>query len=123
MLAIAHPQARAKNLTADVQNAQLRMGVVIFAIALAGAVLVRETGIVSMLRYLLFVPFLVGLHGMHLGLTGVCGMSAAAGVRRTSEGAEPVCDRAELRAVRKRGAIILASTAATALAVTMTLLY
>lgn len=116
-------QGAAKNLTVDIQNQQLRLGVAIFAIALAGAVLVRELGIVSPMRFLLVVPFLVGLHAMHLGLTGVCGMSAAAGLRLTCDGAEPVADRAELRSVRRRGAMIMASTVATALAVTMTLLY
>jgi hypothetical protein len=111
------------NLTAEVRNWQIRLGVIVFALALAATVLVHQLGVVSPLRYLLFIPFLFAFQGIHLGLTGVCGMSALRGLRQTSDGPEPFADRNELRRVRQRGAAIVSSTVVSALAVTLTLLH
>ena len=116
-------QVPARNLTEEVQNWQLRFGVGLFAFALGGAVLVREVGVTSALRYALFIPIFLACHGIYSGLTGVCGVTAAQGCRRSEEGSEPVADRRELRAVRRRGGMIFTMTALTALLVTLTLLH
>ena len=111
----------ASNLTTTVRNQQIRFGVMLFAATLVGAVLLREAGIDSLLRYVLFVPVLFAFYGLAMGLTGICSLSAAAAVRRTEEGPEPIVDRGELRAIRRRGMYIMISTLASALAVTISL--
>lgn len=118
-----HSQSPARNLTSGIQIWQLRIGVMLFASALAGTIAVRELAVHSPLRYALFVPFVLAFHALHLGVTGVCGLSAAQGVRRTEDGAEPMLDRRELHKVRRRGAAVFASTVVCALIVTVSLVH
>ncbi|MBK6692045.1 MAG: hypothetical protein IPG50_07565 [Myxococcales bacterium] len=113
----------AKNLTTAIRNRQIRFGVVAFGVALATAVLLRSLGVTSAIRYAVFLPILVGLHGIATGLTGVCGLSAAWGVRQTEDGTEPIVDRHEVSCVRRRGSFVFGSTVLTALGVTLSLVH
>jgi hypothetical protein len=96
------------NLDGRAQNAQIRVGVGTLAVGLAAAMAMNARG-AGMGMHLALVPvFFVGAYGVCAGLSQTCGLTAVAGRRRTSTGTEPIADRSELAAVRRRGAKVVA---------------
>jgi hypothetical protein len=98
---------RVENLDDRAQNAQLRVGVATMFLGLAVSVVLHKQG-ASPLAHLALIPiFLVGSYGMAAGLARTCGITALTGRRRTEHGPEPIADRRELAAVRKRGLAVI----------------
>lgn len=114
--------APAYNVTGLVRTKQIRVGVLLFAVCLAAAVAFRAGAVGSPFRYVLFLPILVAFNALAMGLTGVCGISATRAVRQTEEGEEPIADRDEVKALRRRGIFVLAGAWASAVAATVTLI-
>jgi hypothetical protein len=101
-------QAGVINVDDRAQNVQLRVGVLAVSAALALAVVFANAGVGLAAHLALFPLFLVGTYGIGAGLWRVCAMTAMRGKRLASEGAEPVADRAEREALRRRGAKVIA---------------
>jgi len=98
------------NLDARVQNAQLRVGIVVSGLGVGAAMVMNALG-AGLGMHLLLVPVLfVGAYGICAGLTRTCGLTAIAGRRLTATGSEPIADRAELSALRRRGRAVLAAS-------------
>jgi hypothetical protein len=91
------------NLDAQAQNVGLRAGIAMIAVSLALAVLLQMLGAAMVYRLLLVPAFFAGVYGVQAALVGTCGFTALLGRRITSSGPEPVADRAELVALRRRG--------------------
>jgi len=92
------------NLDARAQNVALRAGIGVIALSLAIAVLLQQLGAAAHYRLLLVPAFFFGPYAVQAALVGTCGFTALLGRRITSSGPEPVADRAELVALRRRGA-------------------
>jgi hypothetical protein len=98
-----------QNLGARAQNFQLRMGLVLVTLGLCAAVVMSHLG-ASVRMHLALVPiFFVGVYGLSAGLVGTCAFCAMAGKRAAGSGAEPIADCHELAAVRRRGALVMAT--------------
>jgi hypothetical protein len=91
------------NLESRAQETQLRIGLVALAVSLAvGSVLARG-GVAPGYRLVAFLPFFMAAYGVLAALYRTCGVTAIMGRRITSDGSEPVADRAELASHRARG--------------------
>jgi hypothetical protein len=102
------------NLDRRAQNTQLRVGVGTLALGLATAMAMKALGS-GMRTHVVLLPVLfVGAYGLCAGLTRTCGFTAITGRRLTETGSEPIADRAELVAVRRRGAAVVATSLAVA---------
>src|SRR5262249_55821493 len=99
------------NLEGDVQNGQLRMGVLVFAGALALGVLLFQAGLGASARSVVFLPLFGGIYGICGGLYRTCTVCAVMGVRKTEAGVEPVADKSVRRALLRRGAQIVTVSA------------
>src|SRR5581483_8516327 len=105
------------------QNVQLRLGIgMMTAGLLLGIALHRfAAGAASLVFVAPF--FFVGAYGIGAAMMRTCGVTALRGRRRAEAGTEPVADRAELAALRRRGAMVtvvsalFAAVATTVLAV------
>jgi hypothetical protein len=98
------------NLEGRAQNLQIRVGVVTVAMGL-GAALAMNGLHIGLGMHLLLVPVLfIGAYGVCAGLSGTCALTAIFGRRLTATGPEPIADRAELAALRRRGAGIMATS-------------
>jgi hypothetical protein len=102
------------NLDAQAQNVGLRAGIGVIAASLALAVLLQMLGAATLYRLLLVPAFFAGVYGVQAALVGTCGFTALLGRRITSSGPEPVADRAELGALRRRGIWGIAASAGVA---------
>jgi hypothetical protein len=72
--------------------------------------------------HLALVPvFFVGAYGICAGLSRTCGFVAITGKRLTATGTEPIADRNELAAVRRRGGFVMAISLAVAVIATVLL--
>ncbi len=101
-----------ENLGERAQNAQLRFGVALLVAGLAASMAMRRAG-ASASAHLLLVPlFLMGTYGIAAAMTRTCGLTALFGQRLTETGRERIADRRELVAVRKRGALVMATSVA-----------
>jgi hypothetical protein len=96
------------NVDGRMQNLQLRFGVVVLALGLAAAMAMHGVGFGLGMHALLVPVLFVGAYGICAGLSRTCGLTAIAGRRFTAGGTEPIADRRELAALRKRGAAVLA---------------
>ncbi|MGD0674015.1 MAG: hypothetical protein ABSC94_01270 [Polyangiaceae bacterium] len=112
---------RADNLDDRAQNAQLRVGIAMIFVGLAASVAMHRHG-ASAARNLSLLPiFLVGAYGMAAGLSRTCGLTALSGRRRTAHGTEPIADRRELAAVRKRGMLLMLGSSFAAVVIALLL--
>jgi hypothetical protein len=102
------------NLDTRAQETQMRFGLVALAASLVVAVVLAQSGASAGFRAVAFVPFFVAAYGVTSALYRTCGLSALAGRRQTSDGAEPVADRSELRAQRRAGLRVFAVSGALA---------
>jgi hypothetical protein len=109
------------NLDGRAQNAQLRVGVGTLAVGLAAAMAMNARGAGPGSHLVLVPVFFVGAYGICAGLSRTCGFTAITGRRITATGSEPIADRHELAAVRRRGGIVMAISLAVALIATMLL--
>jgi hypothetical protein len=99
------------NLNARVQNAQLRVGIVLSGLGLAAAVAINKRVGAGLGMHALLVPVLfVGAYGICAGLSRTCGLTAMAGRRWTATGPERIADRSELAALRRQGAAVVAGS-------------
>jgi hypothetical protein len=98
------------NLDGRAQNAQLRFGLVVLALGLAGAMAMNALGLGLGMHALLVPVLFAGAYGICAGLARTCGLTAIAGRRITATGTEPVADRNELHALRRRGAAVIATS-------------
>jgi hypothetical protein len=114
-------RARVGNLGTEVQNAQLRRGVILFAIALAIGVILVRAQVAPAVRLLLFVPFAMASYGIHLGLFKTCGIMAIKGARSMDGCVEPICDKSERGIMLRQGLKVIASTFAAATLATLLL--
>jgi hypothetical protein len=105
-----------ENLGARAQNIQLRMGLCLVSLGLVVAVAIHRLGTDSRLYFLLIPIFFAGVYGLAAGLAGTCAFHAMLGRRAIESGSEPIADRNELAAVRRRGRWVMA----TALIVSLT---
>jgi len=80
---------------------------------MAAAFLARSDTALSY-RAAVFVPFFVAAYGVLAAFYETCSVRAISGCRLTSEGTEPVADRAELAAQRKTGLRVLGMSGALA---------
>jgi hypothetical protein len=78
------------------------------------AVTLHAYGASRATAWALLPPFFVGAYGMLSALTGTCSFTALAGRRRAEARTEPVADRAELAAIRRRGGGLVALSFAVA---------
>jgi hypothetical protein len=106
------------NLDAGAQNKQLRVGVVMIAVALAAGVLMLRLGVDPIYRVLLALPLFSGTYGVYAGLTRVCGFTAMQGKRRTESGTCPVADKTQMNDFRRRGMNVILGSATIAAAAT-----
>jgi hypothetical protein len=106
------------NLDGRAQNAQLRVGVATLALGLAGAMAMNARGAGPGTHLALLPLFFVGAYGIVAGLSRTCGVTGIAGRRLTAMGTERIADRAELAAVRRRGAKVVATSLFVAVLVT-----
>jgi hypothetical protein len=108
------------NLESRAQDTQLRVGLVALAVSLVVGNLLVNGAVASGYRLLAFVPFFVAAYGVLAALYQTCGITAIMGRRITSEGSEPVADRAELAKHRARGMrVLLGSTLLAAVATSL----
>jgi len=112
---------RVENLDDRAQNAQLRVGVAMIFVGLAASVALHRHGAPWFAHFALVPFFLVGAYGMAAGLARTCGLTALTGKRRTEHGPEPIADRCELAAVRKRGMLLIAGSLLAAVATALLL--
>ena len=112
----------ARNMDGLTQSAQLRAGVAVLGATMAAAVALLGLGANVQLRALLFVPFFAGIYTVAAGLSGNCVLSAYRSQRLTFEGAEPMADRGDVHANRRRGLWQLAKVVALSIAATTLLL-
>jgi hypothetical protein len=98
------------NLDGRAQNAQLRVGVGTLALGLAAAMAMKGLGAGVRMHAVLLPVLFVGAYGVCAGLSRTCVFTAITGRRLTAAGSEPIADRAELAAVRRRGAAVLATS-------------
>ena len=103
-------QYGAENLDARAQNMQLRAGILVSALGVGAVVALNRLGVGLGTRALLVPVLFVGVYGICAGLTRTCGLTAIAGRRLTPTGTEPIADRAELSALRRRGAAVMATS-------------
>jgi hypothetical protein len=99
-----------ENLGTRAQNIQLRMGLALVSLGLLGALAMHQVGASARLHVLLVPIFFAGVYGLVAGLSGTCPMHAFFGKRAVDSGTEPIADRNELTAVRRRGAWVMATT-------------
>ena len=92
----------------------MRGGLFALAAALVVAVVLAQSGVAPGYRSLAFVPFAASAYGVLSSLYGVCGISALAGRRITTEGAERIASRVELSAQRRSGLRVIAMSLALA---------
>jgi hypothetical protein len=104
--------AQRGNLDSSAKDSQMRVGLVALAAAMLAAVLLAQSGAAAGVRALSFVPFFVASYGILSALYGVCGFTALAGRRITTEGTERVADRFELTCQRRSGMRVLVLSAA-----------
>jgi hypothetical protein len=104
-------ETRVVNLDGQAQNVALRAGIGVIAVSLALAVLFQKLDAATVYRLLLVPAFFAGVYGVQAALVGTCGFTALLGRRITSSGPEPVADRAELVALRRRGLWGIATSA------------
>ena len=98
----------------------MRIGLVALSGALIFALFLMKTGVSPSYRALAFVPFFFAANGFIAGLYRVCGFTALAGRRMTTDGAEVVADRVELAGQRRTGLrVIVLSVALAALATSL----
>jgi hypothetical protein len=98
------------NLDGRAQNAQLRFGVGIVAVGLGAAIAMNVLGVGLGIHMLLVPVLFVGAYGICAGLSRTCGVTAIAGRRLTATGSEPIADRTELAALRRRGIAVIATS-------------
>lgn len=113
-----------RNLSEVAQGRHLRWGVLLFGITTAvGLALGRvgHNGAPFAARLALFVPFLMASYALSSGLCRTCGILAARGVRETTDGVEPVCDRLALSRLRKGGLRVVVTSFFVATAATLLL--
>ena len=91
------------NLDTTAQETQMRAGLIALAAALVLAVLLTRSGVAPGYRVVAFLPFFVAAYGVLSALYSVCGFTAFAGCRMTSEGTERVACRIELSTQRRCG--------------------
>lgn len=96
------------NLDGRAENAQLRVGVGTLAVGLAAAMAMNAHGAGPGPHLALIPVFFVGAYGICAGLSRTCGITAITGRRITAMGTEPIADRNELAAVRRRGGKVVA---------------
>jgi hypothetical protein len=106
------------NLDGRAQNAQIRVGVGTLAVGLAAAMAMNARGAGSATHLALVPVFFVGAYGICAGLARTCGFTAITGRRITATGSEPIADRDELAAVRRRGGVVVAISLAVSLIAT-----
>ena len=99
--------AQRGNLDSHAKEAQLRVGLIALAMALVVVAFLARSDAAPFFRAVVFLPFLVATNGVLAAFYGTCGLTALAGHRRTTDGAEVVADRAELAAHRRTGAWVL----------------
>jgi hypothetical protein len=105
-----------ENLGARAQNLQLRMGLGLVSLGLLAAVAMNHFGASGPMHVVLIPVFFAGVYGLAAGLAGTCTFCAVFGRRATESGTEPIADRCELAAVRRRGAWLVATTLLVSLA-------
>lgn len=91
------------NLCAVTRDQRVRAGVVLFGLALFGAVMLAKAGLSPWFRVALVVPFWFSAQSFDAALRGTCGFMASRGLRHTQAGAEPIIDRQELADVQIAG--------------------
>jgi len=105
------------NLDERAQNMQLRFGLCAMALGLVAAMAMNALGVGRGVHALLLPVLFVGAYGVCAGLCRTCGVTAMAGRRLTASGSEPIADRCELAALRRRGlAVVVGSLVVSALA-------
>jgi hypothetical protein len=110
MLDVMAAQHGAANLDERAQNMQLRVGILVSALGLGAVVVMKTLGAGVGMRALLVPVLFVGAYGICAGLSRTCGLTAMAGRRLTPTGSERVANRAELCALRRRGAAVMATS-------------
>jgi hypothetical protein len=109
-------EVQVANLETRAQNVQLRVGIVMVTAALVVGMVMDRLG-AGRLSHLALVPmFFVGVYGLGAAILKTCGVTAFMGKRRTETGVEPVADRQELAALRRRGAALIGGSAVVAVA-------
>jgi hypothetical protein len=98
------------NLGERAQNVQLRFGVTLLVVGLAASMAMRRLGAGGPAHWLLVPFFLLGTYGIAAAMTRICGFTAILGHRLTETGREPIADRRELVAVRRRGALVMGTS-------------
>jgi hypothetical protein len=115
MLDVMAAQRGAANLDERAQNMQLRVGILVSALGFGAMVVTHTLGAGRATTHALLLPVLfVGAYGICAGLSRTCGLTAILGRRLTPTGTERIADRAELCALRRRGAAIMATSLAVA---------
>jgi hypothetical protein len=109
------PQPQVANLDERAQNVQLRVGIALVSAGLFLGVLLNHLGASGATDLLLAPLFFVGTYGLGSAMIRTCAVTAFLGRRRAEKGTEPVADRAELAALRRRGAAVLATSFVVAL--------
>src|SRR4051794_10750644 len=99
------------NLESRAQDVQMRIGIIALAISLLIGTLLAQSGFAREVRLAAFAPFFVASYGLLAALYRTCGLTAIAGRRITSDGSEPVADRAELLRLRARGLRVMCASA------------
>jgi hypothetical protein len=113
----------AGNLSDSMQNAQLRMGVVAFAVGLAATMTLLHYHASASWRLVVLLPFLFASYGIHLGLFKTCGVVAMQGKRFTCAGIQPIADPEERARLKRTGAKVLLSSVFWALVATAAVVF
>jgi hypothetical protein len=109
------------NLDGRAENTQLRVGVGTLAVGLAAAMAMNARGAGPGPHLALVPVFFVGAYGICAGLSRTCGITAITGRRITATGTEPIADRHELAAVRRRGGLVVVLSFAVSVIATLLL--
>jgi hypothetical protein len=92
------------NLDDRARDMHIRMGVGMLSAGLLAAAVMHHLRWSGLASLALSPIFFVAVYGLAAGFGGTCVLNAISGKRRGTSGAEPIADRQELAAVRRRGA-------------------
>jgi ABC-type tungstate transport system substrate-binding protein len=117
------PVARVANLDERAQNVQLRLGIGLVTVGLFLSVLLARLGVRGAVNLALAPLFFMGAYGLGSAMIRTCGITAFLGRRRVEEGTEPVADRTELAALRRKGIAVLATSVVVAVSAAASLAF
>jgi hypothetical protein len=112
------PNTACINIGSQQRRLRMRMGIVMFAIALLLAITMAVMNTPRLARIVLFVPLLLGSLGVLQARAHTCVALAAKGLRNMDAGNEPV-DAASVAVLKARGRTILLQSIALAGALTV----